>query len=614
MDKEGREVAEVGGLHVVGTERHDSRRIDNQLRGRAGRQGDPGSSRFFLSLEDKLLRVFAGDFVKTMLGYLGMEEGEAIESPMVTRRIEGAQKKVEERHFDQRKHLLEYDEVMDEQRKQVYGFRQRILDGEDCRQVIQSMIDRQVEKWVPHFLSPDYRWESITGYVAQAYRIEVAPRQINGMDDQQLLDFLRDEAFTQADEQIAEQIEENLPADAEDQTEWNWAALSRWVNAYFNLNTSDRELKKVGREHVQDHLRERARTAIERYDFTPLGQFLADDFARKTVCGWLAHQFTLHLDTAELAGLEPHQAKQLVVDRLQAMYREKEVMFPVAVGMTNFMAENRTQGMPYDREGLARWASGRFSTRFDAEIGEKPRHEIEHLLTDASRWYYINGEVSAKVNDYLDAAYSEDESKPTRPEKLDELLTWANSQFHADLDRSTVATLPKPAARQRVLAVYESRYRPELSHAERALVLDVLDHAWKEHLYYMDHLRSGIGLVGYAQQDPKVEYKREGRKAFLGMWERIDEQVTGAIFRLEKESQAFVGQLWQITAETHSAPPETSTDPQYQDEQYQTSSGSTSPDAPPPPSDVDRGPRVGRNDLCPCGSGKKFKKCHGVHA
>src|SRR5690606_26946576 len=158
------EVAALGGLHVIGTERHDSRRIDNQLRGRAGRQGDPGSSRFFLSLEDKLLRVFAGDFVKSMLAYLGMQEGEAIESPMVTRRIEGAQKKVEERHFDQRKHLLEYDEVMDEQRKQVYGFRQRILDGEDCRQIILDMIERQVEKWVPHFLRPEYRWESICGY------------------------------------------------------------------------------------------------------------------------------------------------------------------------------------------------------------------------------------------------------------------------------------------------------------------------------------------------------------------------------------------------------------------------------------------------------------------
>ena len=127
MKVEGREVAAVGGLHIIGTERHESRRIDNQLRGRAGRQGDPGSSRFFLSLEDDLMRKFAGEWVSAVLTRLGMQEGEAIESKMVSRRIEGAQKKVEERNFDIRKNLLEYDEVMDEQRKRVYSFRQGLL-------------------------------------------------------------------------------------------------------------------------------------------------------------------------------------------------------------------------------------------------------------------------------------------------------------------------------------------------------------------------------------------------------------------------------------------------------------------------------------------------------
>jgi hypothetical protein len=114
----------------MATERHDARRIDLQLRGRCGRQGDPGSSRFFLSLEDDLMRIFAGRMGQKILETLGMQEGEAIESRMVTRRIEAAQKKVEERHFESRKHLLEYDEVMDEQRKRVYTYRQRILDGE----------------------------------------------------------------------------------------------------------------------------------------------------------------------------------------------------------------------------------------------------------------------------------------------------------------------------------------------------------------------------------------------------------------------------------------------------------------------------------------------------
>ncbi|MEC8736628.1 MAG: preprotein translocase subunit SecA, partial [Planctomycetota bacterium] len=122
MKTEGSKVREMGGLQIVGTERHESRRIDLQLRGRCGRQGDPGSSRFYLSLEDDLMRIFAGEWVKNILTRLGMQDGEAIESKMVTRRVEAAQKKVEERNFEIRKNLLEYDEVMDEQRKRVYGF------------------------------------------------------------------------------------------------------------------------------------------------------------------------------------------------------------------------------------------------------------------------------------------------------------------------------------------------------------------------------------------------------------------------------------------------------------------------------------------------------------
>ena len=145
MKAEGREVAAVGGLHIIGTERHESRRIDNQLRGRAGRQGDPGSSRFFLSLEDDLMRKFAGEWVSAVLTRLGMQEGEAIESKMVSRRIEGAQKKVEERNFDIRKNLLEYDEVMDEQRKRVYSFRQSLLEGAPPKDMILEMIDSQIE-------------------------------------------------------------------------------------------------------------------------------------------------------------------------------------------------------------------------------------------------------------------------------------------------------------------------------------------------------------------------------------------------------------------------------------------------------------------------------------
>src|SRR5262249_12040332 len=154
-------------LHIIGTERHEARRIDNQLRGRAGRQGDPGSSRFYLSLQDDLMRIFAGEFVAKALTWMGMEEGQSIESRMVSRRIEGAQKKVEERNFDIRKNLLEYDEVMDYQRKRVYSYRQEILEGANCKLRMLQMIDDAIALAVDRFLDDDYGPSSFAEFASK---------------------------------------------------------------------------------------------------------------------------------------------------------------------------------------------------------------------------------------------------------------------------------------------------------------------------------------------------------------------------------------------------------------------------------------------------------------
>jgi preprotein translocase subunit SecA len=153
-DREHKEVIAAGGLHIFGTERHEARRIDNQLRGRAGRQGDPGSSRFFLSLEDDLMRIFAKEWVSNLLQRLGMEEGVPIESRMITRRIEAAQKAVEGQNFEARKHLLEYDDVMNKQREAVYGLRRRLLEGLDQKDLIiedyvSSILAEILEQFCP---------------------------------------------------------------------------------------------------------------------------------------------------------------------------------------------------------------------------------------------------------------------------------------------------------------------------------------------------------------------------------------------------------------------------------------------------------------------------------
>ncbi len=150
-------VADKGGLHVVGTERHEARRIDNQLRGRCARQGDPGSSKFFISLEDDLMRIFGSDRISGLMQKLGMQEGEEIQHPFVSKALETAQKRVEARNFEVRKHLLEFDDVMNRQREIIYGERDRVLNGQDLRGHIFEMIEDVIEGLLLHFVNPDLR-------------------------------------------------------------------------------------------------------------------------------------------------------------------------------------------------------------------------------------------------------------------------------------------------------------------------------------------------------------------------------------------------------------------------------------------------------------------------
>ena len=173
----GEGVAELGGLAIIGTERHESRRIDNQLRGRAGRQGDPGSSQFFLSLEDDLLRIFGGDNIKSFMEKMGLEEDEPINSRMVSNAIQKAQKRVEARNFDIRKYVLEYDDVMNQQRKVVYDQRRKILEGEDMKDQILSMVDNIIEKGMETYADPKLypeEWD-FAGLLKYAEKYFLAP-------------------------------------------------------------------------------------------------------------------------------------------------------------------------------------------------------------------------------------------------------------------------------------------------------------------------------------------------------------------------------------------------------------------------------------------------------
>ena len=206
----------MGGLHVIGTERHEARRIDLQLRGRCGRQGDPGSSRFYLSLEDDLMRIFAGEWVKNILDPARHEGRRGDREPHGHAAHRGRQKKVEERNFEIRKNLLEYDEVMDEQRKRVYGYRQRILDGANCRDLIleNRSASRSTTTWTSSWTGTTASRRSPTGR-ASGWPPTFEPRDFRGMDFAQARTFAQDEAERMAESQVLDAIEENLPDEEE---------------------------------------------------------------------------------------------------------------------------------------------------------------------------------------------------------------------------------------------------------------------------------------------------------------------------------------------------------------------------------------------------------------
>jgi preprotein translocase subunit SecA len=187
--KEHDEVVTAGGLHILGTERHESRRIDNQLRGRAGRQGDPGSSRFYLSLEDNLLRIFNGERIQKIMGMLNIPEDEAIESKMVSRAVEGAQRKVEGHNFDIRKHLLEYDDVMNIQREAIYGLRRQVLEGDKVEDIVKDMTTELAEEGLANFASKeikrdDWDLEGLNNFLAQHLGLKISFD--NGLDPRHL--------------------------------------------------------------------------------------------------------------------------------------------------------------------------------------------------------------------------------------------------------------------------------------------------------------------------------------------------------------------------------------------------------------------------------------------
>ncbi len=612
MKEEGERVKELGGLHVLATERHEARRIDLQLRGRCGRQGDPGSSRFYLSLEDDLMRIFAGEWVKKILERLGMQKGEAIESGVVTRRIASAQKKVEERNFEVRKNLLEYDEVMDEQRKRVYQYRQNILDGANCKHLILEMIRDQVNDHLGQFLDSNYGVETFTRWVENRLPVDLAASDFRGMDFDAAADYAIDEAERQVETKVLEQIEENLDEEM-DPKDWNWEAVAKFANTRWGLSLRDRDLKKIGRDQIDEFLIDGARRMLQRVDLADGKEILDPKFGLQNCCSWIAHKFDLQIDANEVRDLDHEKFKQLIYDRAASRYDEKESEYPIMAGIYRY-TKRTSSGPRIDREGLVAWVSERFQIQLQVDdLKTKQREEIQSILVGHSRENQQRAnEVLLAVNDQLDTLFQESEDETQTAGQLTDgngalvsLSEWIDKNLSDHLPPQKLAQLKKEELEQTLSSMVEDRYRPEIRRMERHLLLQLVDSAWKDHLLTMDHLRSAVGLVGYAQVDPKIEYKREGMKLFDTMWQSLSERVTDLIFRMEQLDEDFVGSTWVETEAKHEQAQSTSEIASQQQQAIDASQGSETKTEP----IRNRGQRVGRNEPCPCGSGKKYKNC-----
>jgi preprotein translocase subunit SecA len=414
-------------------------------------------------------------------------------------------------------------------------------------------------------------------------------------------------------------MEENLGD--EDTKQWNWQALSGQVNGRWGLKTNDRDLKKIGKDGLAEYLMEKAHEAVDAVDLAEGKEFLDADWGRKSLCDWFRLKFQITVDPKELHNKTEAEVRDLLHGKLMDLYRQKEIEFPVQVGMLRFMAERTGGGAQrYDREGLYAWARERFpdvvlppgvSEKTNGRLSEEDfrtlsRARLYELLKKASADRYPkmgHAEIDAKLAECFRG------TRLAEPDDARELVEWATAELKLEVTERELTGVDQETARQKLWNAFDEKYRPEMRTMERSLLLNQVDAAWKNHLYTMDHLRSVVGLRGYAQEDPKIVYKREGMKEFETMWDALEERVTENVFRME-EAEGFQESLWNIGATIHAQAPraiQQAAEERARETEGATNTGKEAKKLEPVRK---RGERVGRNDPCPCGSGKKYKNCH----
>ncbi|MFO0973289.1 MAG: SEC-C metal-binding domain-containing protein [Phycisphaerae bacterium] len=599
----GRKVCPINvpcGLHIVGTERHESRRIDNQLRGRSGRQGDPGSSRFFLSMQDDLLKLFMGDWMLKMLEKLGFDEGMAIEARSINKGIERAQKKVEERNFSTRKHLLEYDEVMDHQRQVFYSQRQSILEStrpgrsEALIDLIWKMIDQAIEVARARFLAADYPAQCMADWVRSKLECTIDAKRLAGRPVSELEGEIRQAALDEARQNVSIAIAEHMDVDTPP-AEWDVRGLTRWAETRFaGQLPSQNQLRKMQPGEVEALLIEAAEARSGQIDLSPLERFAGEAFGRQSFVDWARQKFGLELDAATVGSGSDAELVQRVRDTIRAEYQRREVSYPVEWAIQRTLLA-QTGDSAYAADALAKWVNFKFNVGWTVDqVRNRTVQEIADALMQLNRDYLTNGKLEAEIDRALASG--------------GDVRGWAEQRLGPCFSE---ALFPDGAPqREALLKSARALMRYELTMLERYVLLQIYDQAWKDHMHAMDLLKEAIGLRGFAEQDPKIAYKREGFKMFQEMMENIQDRVTSIVFKVRLYDDVQARSAYNIRAAQHAE----STNMGFAGQADADRAAAMQAQG----SEVKKvetirreEPRVGRNDPCPCGSGKKYKNCHG---
>ncbi|OHB58430.1 MAG: preprotein translocase subunit SecA [Planctomycetes bacterium GWF2_42_9] len=587
-----KDLSRVGGLHIVGTERHEARRIDNQLRGRAGRQGDPGSSQFFLSFDDDLLKIFSPEWTVRALAWVGWEEGMPIQHRQISKGVEKAQKKVEQRNFEARKSLLEYDEVMDYQRKTFYSRRRQVIEGKGLKEVITAMIEATIDTAVSTILAEGYQFKAISEWARAAFGVDLSPKRFSGLDAETAEEIIKNAAKNEASNNISVTLGEYLE-DFEDKSTWNIESLVKWAMSTFSVNLSGSKIRQMTAEEIEQNLKDASAEQIEKKDCSPLQTFLAPDFTIKTFVNWAENKFAIKLELDEVKDLKPQQVYEKLLEQVRIRYQKREIEYPIEFAMS---MTYRPEGINvYAFEALSRWISDRFGKVMTVGFLQDTAPNVVHSeLLKISEEYHKTG-LEKEIDEKIASL------------NTDQLLEWANERFKANLTAKELED--KQLAKELLLNAGKDFLRTELSELEKYVLLQFYDTAWKDHLYSMDRLKESIFMRAYAEKDPKIEYKTEGFRMFSEMLDLIQDKVTDTIFKVRLEAGTRSRNVFHSGQTKHDE-----ANRFEMSEQQRAAAQAPQGEAAKVKQIVLEKPKVGRNDPCPCGSGKKFKKCHGANA